>query len=457
MPTQPLNLTEGNVPKTLLSLAMPSMLGMSFYMIYDLVDLFWIGMISTEAIAGVTVFSALFWVVSALNDIIGQSSISLISQNHSRKDVEATNIAVEQTITFKFFVAFIAAALLALFMKPILDLFSGDRVVIQAATDYGYLRLFFLPVMFSSYSVGTILRCTGDAKTPMKIMAFASILNIILDPLLIFHTVPLIGIQGAGLGVFGAAVATVISESLAFVIGIAYVFSGKREAMPRFRGLFRLHWPTDIKLLTIGLPIGMESLLRHLSILIVLQFIAVYGTTALAAGGIGTRIFGFAYIPLFGLHMAAAAMIGQNLGINKIQRAISSAKTAGLYGALFMGAFGLVCVLFGRQLVSLFDSTPEIVDMGAMMLKFASIGLVPLGYTFGLSACFGGSGYNNPYAIASFIARWLIQLPLLLVAVYVYHLSIIVVWVSYPLTDIVESGILYLYYRQGEWKLKRVC
>lgn len=456
MAIRPLNLVEGNIPKTLFSLCYPSMLGMGFYMVYDLVDLFWIGMISTEAIAGVTVFSALFWVVSALNDVIGQSSISLISQNHSRKDRLATNLSIEQTITFKFFVAFIAALLIAIFMEPILNLFSEDQTVIDAATDYGYLRLFFLPVMFASYSVGTALRCIGDAKTPMKIMAFSSLLNITLDPILIFETVPFTAIPGAGLGVFGAAVATVISESLGFLIGMFYLFNGKAGVNPRFKKLFCLHWPTDVKLLTIGLPIGMESLLRHLSNLVILQFVALYGTTALAAGGIGTRLMGFAFIPLFGLHMAAAAMIGQNLGINNLERAIKTAKTAGLFGTVFTIGFGLVCLLFGEQMIGIFDSSPEIMEMGAALLKIVSIGLVPLGFTYGLSACFGGSGYNSPFAIASLTARWLLQLPLLIVAVHIFHLPIVVVWISYAIADIAESVMLYLFYKQGKWMLRRV-
>ncbi len=456
MRSKPVDLTGGNITKSLIAIALPSMLGMSFQMIYDLVDLFWIGMISSEAIAGVTIFSALFWVVSALNDIIGQSSISLISQNYSRKDTTATNISIEQTITFKFFVAFIAASCIAVIMKPVIGLFTGDPVVIQAATDYGYLRLFFLPIMFSSFSVNTALRCIGDARTPMKIMIFSSLLNIIIDPILIFDTVPYLSIQGAGLGVFGAAVATAISQSLAFIVGIFYLFSGKAGVAPRIKGLFSLHWPTDKKLLTIGLPIGLESLLRHLSGLVVLHFVALYGTAAIAAGGIGTRIFSLAFVPLFGLSMAASAMVGQNLGINNLKRAIKTARVAGFIGAAVMFVFSLVCVLVGEFLIGIFDSTPEVMEMGGSLLLIIAIGLVPLGFSFGLSACFGGSGYNIPFAVSSLTSRWLIQLPILLIGVYILQFPIVIVWISYAVSDLAESGILYFYYAQGKWKEKRV-
>ncbi|RLL88740.1 hypothetical protein BG32_12840, partial [Mesotoga sp. HF07.pep.5.2.highcov] len=164
------DLTQGNILKNLLVMSVPTMIGFSAQMVYDIVDIFWIGRISGEAIAGVTIFTTLFWIVDILNSIIGQSSVSLISQSFGKKDLEGTNRAIEQTITFKFIVALISALLVAAFLKPSLGFFSNDPTVITAALDYGYIRLFFLPMMFSSYSVNTALRCIGDAKSPMYIM-----------------------------------------------------------------------------------------------------------------------------------------------------------------------------------------------------------------------------------------------------------------------------------------------
>ncbi len=456
MSKKPIDLTQGSITRSLFSMAVPTMLGMSFQMIYDLVDLFWIGMISSEAIAGVTVFTALFWVVEFLNAIIGQSSISLISQNHSRKNVLATNTSIEQTITFKFLVAFVAACCVALIMRPMINIFSDDLTVRQSAIDYGYIRLFFLPIMFSSYSVNTALRCIGDAKTPMKIMLLASVVNIVLDPILIFETVPFTSIPGMGLGVFGAAIATIIAQSLAFVVGFAYLFSGRAGVKPTLRGLFRLHWPTDRKLLTIGLPTGLEVLMRNLSGVVVLHFISLYGTAALAAGGIGSRILGVAFVPLWGLNMGASTIVGQSLGVDDVDRAIKTGKISGLFGTVFMATFALLCFVLGERLIGIFDSTPEIMEMGASLLRIVAIALVPLGFTFGLAACFGGSGYNSPFAVASLLSRWAIQMPLLLLFVYGFQLPVLWVWVSYMISDLAEAGVLYSYYIKGKWKTRRV-
>src|SRR6056297_1645551 len=139
------DLTKGNIFHELLVMSVPTMIGFSFQMIYDIVDIFWIGKISSEAIAGVTVFTTLFWVVESLNEIIGVSSISLISQAYGKSDTKRTNRAIEQTITFKFIVALIAAVLLGIFLKPVMNIF-GNKNVVSYGLDYGYIRLFFLPI-----------------------------------------------------------------------------------------------------------------------------------------------------------------------------------------------------------------------------------------------------------------------------------------------------------------------
>lgn len=450
------DLTKGSIIRNLMYMSLPTMIGFSSQMVYDIVDIFWIGRISSEAIAGVTIFSTLFWTVEVLNSIIGQSSISLISQSYGRKDLNATNRSIEQTITFKCLVAIIAAILVALFLKPALRFFSDDQLVINAALDYGYIRLFFLPIMFSSYSVNTALRCVGNARTPMMIMILASIINITLDPVLIFDTVPLIGLPGAGLGVFGAAVATITSQTIAFLIGFTVLFSGKQGISPRIRGLFRLHWPTDKKLLTVGLPTGIEGLLRNLSGVIVLRFVAVFGTAAVAATGVAGRLFGFAFMPLVGLSMGGSTIVGQSLGVNEIERARKTAQLSGILGAFFLFFFVAVAFLVGPHVMGLFSDDPEIIALGTTFLRIGSVGLIFLAYGFGLSTVFSGSGFNLPFMYASVVARWAVQIPVLVITITWLKMDIVWVWWSYFLSDFSEFVVMLFYYKKGTWRFKRV-
>jgi len=450
------DLTQGNILKNLLVMSVPTMIGFSAQMIYDIVDIFWIGRISGEAIAGVTIFTTLFWIVDILNSIIGQSSISLISQSYGKRDLEGSSRAIEQTITFKFIVALISALLVAAFLKPSLGLFTTDPKVVASALDYGYIRLFFLPMMFSSYSVNTALRCIGDAKSPMYIMMVASVINIVLDPIMMFDKVPGTGIPGFGLGVFGAAVATVIAQTASFLFGFYILFSGREGVKPKLSKLFRLDRNIDKKLLTIGLPTGLEGFFRNLAAVVVLKFVAFYGTTAVAAVGVTGRLFGLAFMPLVGLSMGGSAMVGQNLGVDNVDRARSTAKTAALIGFFFMFAFALIAFFAGELVISMFNSDPEIISYGASFLKYGALGISVLAYGFGLSAVFGGSGYNFPFVVGSVVSRWMIQVPILIIAVTVMKASTVWVWLSYVFSDIAEAAIMILYYLRGKWEKRRV-
>lgn len=221
-------------------LSYPTMVSYALQSFYDIVDIAWVTRISSTSLSGVTLFTTIYSIFTVLNEVAGASSVSMISQSYGRGVKAETQRIAEQTISFKVVLAFFSAVLMLLFLSPLLKFYSDDKAVYDAAMKYGLLRIFFTPIMFSSFSVNTIFRCTGDSKTPMFIMLIATITNIVLDPILMFETVPLIGIKGAGLGVFGAALATVISTTLSFTYGFLILLSGRREIKISFIGLFRL-------------------------------------------------------------------------------------------------------------------------------------------------------------------------------------------------------------------------
>src|SRR5512133_402203 len=142
------DLTKGSITGNLLAMSVPTMLGILGQTLYDVIDLVWIGRISAKAVAGATLFSSIFWLVEVLNEVIGTSSVALITQSVGSGDDERTNRIVEQTIVFKAFVAIIAAILLYIGLEPALRVFSSDPEVVAAGLAYGRIRTFFLPIFF---------------------------------------------------------------------------------------------------------------------------------------------------------------------------------------------------------------------------------------------------------------------------------------------------------------------
>ncbi|BEP28178.1 MATE family efflux transporter [Helicovermis profundi] len=456
------DLTKGSITKNLLFMSVPTMMGFFAQTLYDVVDMMWIGRISFEAVAGVTIFVTIFWVVEVLNEIIGSSSISLISQSYGEGDKEKTKKIIEQTITFKALVAIIASIFLYLFIKPLALFFDSNPLVVKSVISYGYIRIYFVPIMFSSFTVNTALRCIGDAKKPLYLMLVSSIMNVILDPIFIFKSLHIkflfidFTLKGFGMGVFGAALATVISITFAFLIGMYILLGGKTHIKIEFKKLFRLDKEIDFKLITIGLPNGADSLTRNLSSFVVLKLIAIYGSVAIAAAGIGMRILGLLFMPLIGLMMGGGTIVGQNIGNNQIDRAEKTAFAAAKLGLLFSLFASSIAFLFSKQIMMIFTNDMSIILIGIPMLKILVISTIFIAVLFGIATLFSGSGYNFPFLVSSVVGRWIVAIPFALITVYFLHLSINWLWFSFVLGDIAESVTIYIFYKKGKWKEKRV-
>ncbi len=455
------DLTKGSIVGNLLAMSVPTMFGMLGQTLYDVIDLMWIGRVSAKAVAGATLFSSVFWLVEVLNEVIGTSSVALITQSAGAGDAARTNRIVEQTIVFKAFVAIVAAALMYVGIEPLLRFFSHDPEVVASGLAYGRIRIFFLPIFFMTYSCFTALRCSGDPSSQMWIMLASSILNAALAPLLMFDRVPLVGSRGAGLGVLGAGLATVICICLSFAVGFGLLASGRNKVRLSLRGLLRLDPAIDRKLLTIGLPSGGEMLARQLAGLVTTKFVALYGTAAIAALGIGNRLGGLIFMPLFGLMSGGGTIVGQNLGAEDIGRAERTARAASLFGGATITILMGLGMIFPRPLLSLFVDSADAMAVGIPMIRIMGSSFIVVSFAIALGCAFSGSGYNIPFLVSSLAGRWGAQLPFLLLATYLLprlglDLGILGVWASFLVSDVVETAIIVAYYRRGKWKSMRV-
>ena len=442
---------------TLWRLSYPSMIAMGLQFLYDLVDMVWVGQISKTAISGVTLFTSIYVLFGILNEIAGASSVSMISQNYGRGDMEKTRRIAEQTISFKIVLAVLSGILLAVFLKPLLYFFLPNQDVIQAALEYGRLRLFFIPVMFSSYSVNTIFRCTGDAKTPMRIMLVSAVLNMILDPVFMFDVIPGIGMRGLGLGVFGASLATVLSQGVSFLYGFFVLLNRKNNVTITLRGLFVLDKKIDKDLLLIGLPSGVNLLLRMFSQTVILKFVAAYGADAVALAGVGSKFNQFAFMPIFGFSMGASAMVGQSLGRENVREAQFTAKLAAVFSVAVISVFTAAAFRVPHLLLwPFFKNDSAALKEGALMLKISYTALPILAAAMGIGTVFRGSGYYRPLLYATGGARWLVHIPVLFLTVNILQLPLFTVWSAFVLSEIAEAVIVYYHYKKGVWRSSRV-
>lgn len=447
---------DKKIGSELWKLSYPTMISIALQSFYDIVDMMWVGKIDKSAVAGVTIFSTVFWLFTFFNDVVGMGSISMISQSWGRKDESRTRRVCEQTISFKVFMALISGVCFYFFLDPVLRLYTNDPDVLKAANDYGYIRIFFLPITFASYSVNTIFRNTNNVKLPMKIMVVSAILNFVLDPILMFKNVPYIGIPGFGLGVFGAALATVIVTTFSFSVGLYILVSGKSNVNIRIRGLFSLDPKIDRQLLIVGLPSGIEVLLRYLSQAIVMKFVTVYSTDAVSAAGIGSKLYGLFFMPISGMVTGGSAMVGMFLGKEQPEMVHELVKIMRKLNLTVMGVISILTYFFAEQLMRIFIESPEVVNTGATMLRINSIGLMAAALALAHIMVFTGSGFTHPLLYGSTAGRWFAQIPFLFMVVSVFHAGLPFVWCSNVITEAVNMFVLIFYYNKGMWKYRRV-
>lgn len=444
--------TRADIRNRIWQLSYPAMVSMLLQTVYDLVDMAWVGQISKQAIAAVTIFSTIFWLFLFFNELIGASSVSMISQNYGKGDKEMTRLVSEQTMSFKVFMGFISGIILYFTINPLLNFYLKNQSTVKLAMDYGYIRIFFLPAMYASYSVNTIFRCQGDPKTPMKIMIFSTILNIILDPILMFETIPFTNIAGFNMGVKGAGVATVISVMFSLIYGLSILLSGKNEIYVSFKGLFKLNWNIDLDLLKIGLPNALKQFAGGLFMAIMVKFVSHYGDSVITAVGIIAKLQTFIYMPVNGLMMGGSIVVGHFLGRREIENAETSASIASRINFLTMAFFSILFAIFPQYLFSIFNKDPEIIEMGKELVPIVTLTIPLTGYAFGQSIVFMGSGYTKPYLVGSLVSQWLLQLPFVAICVYVLKLSYRAIAFSFPLADIVYFIIILLFFKSGKWK-----
>ena len=451
-----IDLTRGNITRNLLTVSIPTMFGFFAQTLYDLIDMIWIGKISAQAVAGVAIFVTIFWLADIFNEIIGISSISLISQSYGAGQIEKTKQIIGQSIFFKMIVSMVMSVVLMTILRPLSQFFSNEHTVNQYILDYGMIRSLFLPFMFSSFSVNTALRCIGDARHPMIIMTFTALLNIILDPILMFDIIPGTSIPGFGWGIQGAAIATVISTFMAFLIGLLILLNGRSYVQISLANLFQLTGENVKKLSIIGLPTGLEMLFRQGGQFLLLKFVAFYGTSALATFGIGMRLFNLVFLPLLGLAMGGSAVAGQNLGANQIERTHRTAISAVFLGIGLTGIIAAFTILFPEQIIRIFINQNEVIEIGQQMIHIIAPSFIAVAISMGLNTVFAGSGYNLPYLVSGIVSRWFYQVPYSALVVYVFYLDINYIWAGFLVAEFIELLVILVYYWRGRWKEIRV-
>ena len=446
------DLTTGSIPRAILALALPMMLGNVVRTTFSLVDYAFLGRLadSEAAQAAVTVSGNVMILLFTIFMGIATASAAMVSRAIGRKDQERADHVAAQSLLLTISVSIIVGVIGFIFAPELLGLLRAKGKTL--AFGIQYLRIMFLGVVaiLSLFIGAGIMRGAGDAITPLVISLVAGVVNLALDPILIFG---LIGFPR--LGVRGAAIASVTGWVLAFFIGLAVLVSGRTRVRLRLRAFkpdFTILWT----IVRIGVPNAIQMSLRSVMGVVLMGLVMGFGTEAVAAFGGAERLQRMGFMMTFGLAAASATLVGQNLGAGKPDRARRSALVAMGMGLAVMGALAAVTFVLARGFLGVLGSQPAVIEMGTVFLRITAPGLLFAAVGIVLSRAVSGAGDTVPPMVIALVGLWAVQVPLAFNLSSIPALGVKGVWWAGVAASFVLMAMTATYFFTGRWKRKKV-
>ncbi len=447
MRTSKHDLTRGSIPKALLRLAIPTFVSQLLQDLFNIVDMIFVGRLGPGALVAVAVSGNLLRLVSILAHGISTGTIILVSQAiGARKRAESEDIAM-QSLTLNVVCALGIGVLGYPLAEFGLWLMGVEPEVIPLGVPYLRVMLLGGVVMFLSRTLTAIFRGAGDAMTPMVVLIFSSIVNIVLDPLLIF------GLWGfPRLGVVGSAYATVIGRGLAVVVLLYLCFRGygvislrhvqRRPDFSMWRQIMRL-----------GIFTSMQALLRHGSRVLFIRVVAVFGTNPVAAYAICMRLrslvmhFGTAF------SNATAPMVGQNIGASRIDRAEKSAHLGSVLAAAVVTFIGIFLFTIPQFFVGWFTNDPEVIEIGNAYLRYLAATFAFMVVASVLGRALNGAGDTKSPMTITGLSQF--GVGLILVILLSQLIGLTGIWWGIAVSNVVQCLLIGYWFRRGNWKIQK--
>lgn len=438
--------TEGSIIRSILAMGLPSMIGFGVGNIYDLVDMYWLSRLGPEPVAAITILGPALWVIFSANTIVGSGSVAIISRRYGEKDPVETERAIKETILLKWIAALFFGVLGYIFAPFILKLLGAKDQVLEMGVTYGRIIFIGLGFGFATYSIFTALRGVANPVKAMILMISFNVLNMVLDPLLIFGVWIF-----PKMGVAGAALASIISYAVAFIAGLIIFYTGGANVRLHIRSGLPIRWITMARILKIGVPAAIGDMSFSSARLVIMPMIAVFGTSVVAAYGISQRVSSLGISLLVGIGLGLSALIGHNMGANKIERARHTARQALMLSIGIMTGIGVIIFVFAGPITRIFFREPDIVAHGVAVLRILAVGFPFLGIYFTISNIYTGVGENRPPMVVNILHAWALEVPAIYVTTQVLGFDQIAVWWSITGATIVTMLAFYWYFRKGTW------
>jgi len=425
-----------DIKQLIFQIAIPSSIGMFFNTMYNVVDTFYIGQISTEAISALTYSFMIFFMLLSISFGLSSAITAYVGGALGRHKRDMAQIYASNGISLFMSISFVLSIVSFLLLDSIFVLMGATGKVLAYALEYTYMILLGIVPMLIGLGANAVLIALGDTKSYRNILIIGFILNVVLDPLFIygFYFIPAFGVSGV-------ALATVLIQYITLVYMLYKLYATKLFDI----SLFFKSTP-NIKvfkhLLAQAIPSSVNMFLMSFGSIITTYFVASYGFKAVAAFGIGYRVEQIILLPMLGLNTAVISIVSNNFGAKDFNRIDEVIHKSLKYGYI-MSAIGVVLIaLFGKYMIMVFDTDVQVVDTAYIYIIFESFIFFAFITLFIANSTL--QGIKNPFMIPyiSFYRQIFMPLIFFSLVVHIFDLPIIYLWIS--MFIIISSAAIYM-------------
>lgn len=418
------------IPKALMALGIPIMIGMLINALYNLVDAYFVGGLGESQMGAISIVFPLGQVVVGLGLMFGNGAASYLSRLLGRGDKDTANKVASTALYSSVLVGAVIIIFATIFLKPILTLLGATDTIMPYALTYA--RIYVLSCIFNVFNVtmNNIVTSEGAAKTTMCALLLGAILNIALDPIFIYVF---------ELGVAGAAIATAISQLVSTLVYLTYAMRKKSA----FSFSVREFAPTKqmmAEILKIGVPTLTFQLLTSLSIALINRAANGYGDAVIAGMGAVTRVTSMGTLVVFGFLKGFQPIAGFSYGAKKFDRLQEAIKTSILWSTIFCVIVGLLMAVFSTQIISQFtDGNAEMISVGQKSLIANGFSFMLFGFYTVYSSLFLALGKGMAGFILGACRQGICFVPVILILPVFWGLDGILY--AQPIADVISAAI----------------
>ena len=433
------------VRKAVFILAWPTILAHLLENIATTVDLIMVGRLGAAEVASVGTVGMIYWVLSALVIGLSIAAMAIIARNVGAGKQDEARLTLGQTLTLSVIVSVVVAAVTIVFAPLIFRLFGVEPDVQRLSTSY--MRIICLGMVFfaiMSVSSGA-LRGAGDTRTPMFIGLIHNIVHVGLNYLLIFGKFGF-----PALGANGAAIGTAASFAVAAAVYLLLLFRN-RLVIPLTWKDFTWDSRRVRQIIRIALPAAMEQFVLQLGVVLYMKFIVEFGTVALSGYQVGMRVLSLSFIPNTGFSIAAATLIGQNLGAQRQREAKQAGWVCLWWAILSMCSLGLVFLLFSRQLAAIFIDDPEVIELGALFIRIVAYCQAGMAVYFTLAGALRGAGDTRSPLLIALLGMYCFRIPAAWVLTRFFEAGLFATWSLLLVDYVIRVVFIIVRYARGKW------